>query len=54
MKIAKWERNHHTIKPLPNGARKPYKSVNEAKRRSRGLQLASDGALGRGSVRLAT
>ena len=51
MKTAKFERHHHTIKDLVSGKRKVFESVNQAKRESRKIQLAEDGALGLGSVR---
>lgn len=54
MKKAKWERNGHTIKDLATGKREPFASVCKAKRRSRQLQMVSDKALGRGTMRLAT
>ena len=53
MKDAKFERHHHTIKDLETGDRKPYPTVNQAKRVSRKIQLEMDGGLGRGAVRLA-
>lgn len=55
MKPAQYERNGHTIKDLsPGGKRKSFKAINEAKRESRELQMDIDGALGRGTVRLAS
>jgi len=47
----KFERNGHTIKNLATGERKPYPSINAAKRRSHEIQMGEDGALGRGSLR---
>ena len=52
MKTAKYERNHHTIKNLATGKRDPFRSCNQAKRKSRELQMAADNALGMGTVRL--
>ena len=54
MKEAKFERLHHTIKDLETGHRQPLKTVNQAKKWSRKKQIELDGAMGRGSVRLAT
>lgn len=53
MKEAKYGRTRHIIEDVETGARKEYKSINEAKRASRKHQLDHDGALGRGSVRVA-
>ena len=52
MKEMKFERNHHTIKDMATGKRKPYPSVNAAKRESFKQQMDLDNALGRGSVRV--
>jgi len=52
MKESLFERQHHTTKDLATGKRTPHKSVNEAKRWSRKKQIALDGGLGHGSVRV--
>jgi len=53
MKPMLYERNYHTIKDMETGKRKPFKSVNAAKKESRKLQMELDEGLGLGSVRLA-
>lgn len=53
MKDAKFERQAHTIKDLSTGERKPFKSINQAKKWSRDFQKKEDGGLGLGSLRLA-
>ncbi len=40
--------DHTGKKPVPT----PYASINMAKRKSRDIQMAADGALGRGTVRV--
>jgi len=52
MNEAKFERNGYTIKDLETGKRKPYDSINLAKKESRKKQMSLDEALGRGSVRI--
>lgn len=53
MKPTKFERNNHTIKELPAGERKVFESINAAKRESWKHQMGVDGALGRGTLKLA-
>lgn len=52
MKTMTHERNRHTIKDVSTGDRKPYKSINAAKKESRNIQMKADRALGRGSVKV--
>ena len=54
MKPIQYERLCHTIIHLEDHVRVPHKSINEAKRWSRQKQMDLDGALGLGSVRVAT
>ena len=54
MSNAQFDRQNHTTRALPAGKRKKHKSINAAKRWSREKQIALDGALGIGSVRIAT
>lgn len=53
MKEAKYERKGHVIKNLEDGTVVDCKSNNKAKKTSHELQMVEDGALGRGSVRVA-
>lgn len=50
---AKFTRTGHTIRDEETHERTVHKSINKAKKASRELQLAADGALGRGSLRRA-
>lgn len=52
MKDPKFGRKGHMIEDVETGKMEQFKSVNTAKRESRARQMAHDGALGRGSVRL--
>ncbi len=54
MSTAQFERQNHTTRELPGGKRKKHESINAAKRWSHEKQIALDGALGIGSVRIAT
>jgi len=54
MKDAQFERLNHTTRELPKGERKVHASINAAKHWSREKQIALDGGLGRGSVRVVT
>lgn len=53
METAKYERKGQVIKNLEDGTVLDCKSVNKAKKTSRELQVVEDGALGRGSLRVA-
>jgi hypothetical protein len=48
----KWERNGRRILDLQTGDAEIYKTFNEAKRKSRALQMENTKALGRGDMRL--
>jgi len=48
----KWERNGRRILDLATGDAKVFESFNEAKRKSRQLQMKNTKALGRGDMRL--
>ena len=52
MKPLKYERKDHSIKNVDTGEIEHFKSINAAKRESRKLQKATDGAIGRGSLRV--
>lgn len=49
MKKAKYIRHGHILTEV-DGKKVDYKSINEAKRMSRIIQMKADGALGRGTV----
>ena len=51
LKTAKFGRKAHMLEEVATGKMTEFKSINAAKRESVKLQLANDGALGRGSVR---
>jgi len=48
----KWERNGRRILDLATGDAEVYEYFNEAKRKSRQLQMKNTKALGRGDMRL--
>lgn len=48
----KWERNGRRILDLATGKAEIYETFNEAKRRSRALQIGHSKYLGRGDMRL--
>ena len=50
--MAIYERKGAAIKDLRSGEIKDHKFINAAKRESRSLQVAADGALGRGSLKV--
>lgn len=50
MKKAKYFRNGNKINTIATGEVVTYDSITKAKRASRELQMAEDGALGRGSL----
>ena len=52
LKKAKYTRIRKIVRNLEENTRVVHKSINEAKRNSRELQMSLDGALGRGSVRV--
>jgi len=52
MKDAQWYRKGHILRHATDGRVEDCKTINNAKRRSRALQMELDGALGRGSVRI--
>ena len=52
MKPTKYERKGKTIFDLENKTKKVYVYHNEAKRASLEIQMAADGALGRGTLQL--
>jgi len=49
----KYERKRNKSKNLETGGVEVFKHINQAKRKSRELQLSTDGGLGRGSLMLA-
>ena len=48
----KFERKRNKIKNLETGDVEVFKHINQAKRKSREIQLSKNGALGRGSLML--